>query len=131
MNTTTPIIGEGTRILHYLIDTTLICIFSYLLYRWWNFYVFYWGFEAYRYSYFFIGFTWVYTFVFECLFLRTPAKIITGTKVQSESGRRPNLIQFIIRATIRTLPISMFGIAWNDKPLHDTFSKTVLVKAKA
>ena len=56
---------------------------------------------------------------------------MTGTKVVSIDGGRPNIGQFIIRATVRTTMISMFGLAWNDQPLHDTFSKTVLVKSKA
>lgn len=55
--------------------------------------------------------------------------MITGTKVLSISGKRPNILQFLIRATIRTTLVSMFGLAWNDQPLHDTFSRTVLVKA--
>ncbi len=56
---------------------------------------------------------------------------MTGTKVVSTNGGRPNIGQFLIRATVRTTMISMFGLAWNDQPLHDTFSKTVLVKTKA
>ena len=131
MNTTTPTIGEGSRILHFLIDTILIYIVSFIIYRWWTFYVFFWGFTPIRYGYFFFAFTWVYTFLFECIFLQTPAKMMTGTKVVSTNGGRPNIGQFLIRATVRTTMISMFGLAWNDQPLHDTFSKTVLVKTKA
>ncbi len=129
MNPTTPTIGEGNRILHFLIDTILIFILSFFIYKWYNFYVFYWAFKPIRYGYFFFAFTWVYTFLFEFLFLRTPGKMFTGTKVMSISGKRPNILQCLIRATIRTTLVSMFGLAWNDQPLHDTFSKTVLVKA--
>ncbi len=129
MNPTTPTIGEGNRIIHFLIDTILIFILSFLIYKWYNFYVYFWGFKPIRYGYFFFAFTWVYTFLFEFIFLRTPGKMFTGTKVMSTSGKRPNILQFLIRATIRTTLVSMFGLAWNDQPLHDTFSKTVLVKA--
>jgi uncharacterized RDD family membrane protein YckC len=91
--------------------------------------VYFWAFKPIRYGYFFFAFTWVYTFLFEFIFLRTPGKMFTGTKVMSTNGKRPNILQFLIRATIRTTLVSMFGLAWNDQPLHDTFSKTVLVKA--
>jgi hypothetical protein len=47
--------------------------------------------------------------------------------VVSENGSRPNIAQFFVRACIRTTIISFFGLAWNDKPLHDTLSKTKLV----
>ncbi|MEI6189959.1 MAG: RDD family protein [Chitinophagia bacterium] len=128
MNPTTPPIGEGSRILHFLIDTILITFLAYFLYKWYDFYVFYWDFKPFQYGYFFFGFTWVYTFLFEWIFLQTPAKMITGTKVVSYDGKRPNIGQFLIRATLRTTIISMFGLAWNDQPFHDTFSKTRLIK---
>lgn len=64
------------------------------------------------------------------IFLRTPAKWISGTKIVSEDGSRPNIAQFFIRASIRTLIISFFGLAWNGKPLHDSFSKTKLVSSE-
>jgi hypothetical protein len=41
--------------------------------------------------------------------------------------KRPNIFQFLIRATLRTSLVTMVGLAWNDQPLHDTFSKTVLI----
>ena len=72
---------------------------------------------------------WLYAFLFEFIFLRTPAKWLTGTKVVSENGGRPNIFQFFIRATLRTTIVSMFGLAWNGQPLHDTFSKTKLIYA--
>ncbi|MCX6211446.1 MAG: RDD family protein [Bacteroidetes bacterium] len=127
MNPTTPTIGDGTRILHFLVDTLLITLIAYLVYGWWNFYVMYWNFTPIRFGPFFFGSMWVYVFLFEFIFLRTPAKWLTGTKVVSEKGGRPNIFQFFIRATLRTTIVSMFGLAWNGQPLHDTFSKTKLV----
>ena len=131
MNPTSSTIGEGTRIFHFLIDTILIFILSYFMYKWYNFYAFYGYFTPYRYGYFFFVTTFLYTLFFELLFLQTPAKMLTGTKVVSLSGARPNLWQFLVRAIIRTTIISMFGLAWNDKPLHDTFSSTILMNKKA
>lgn len=127
MQSTPQTIGEGTRILHFLVDTILVIILSFAFYKWYNFYVFFWGYPPIRYGLFFFIVYWFYIFLFEIFFLRTPAKWITKTKVQSWTGKRPGLLQFLIRASIRTTLISMFGLAWNDKPFHDTFSKTGLV----
>jgi hypothetical protein len=66
----------------------------------------------------------------ELLFCQTVAKMLTKTKVVAEDGKRPNPFQFFIRALFRTTLITMFGMAWNDKPLHDTFSKTKLVTTR-
>jgi uncharacterized RDD family membrane protein YckC len=64
----------------------------------------------------------------EFVFCQTIAKIITKTKVISENGKRPHILQFFIRALLRTSLVTMFGMAWNDKPFHDSFSKTMLVR---
>jgi uncharacterized RDD family membrane protein YckC len=127
MNQTTPTIGEGTRIMHFFLDTIFIFILSYLIYEWYNFNVIYWGYLPFRFGYFFFATTLAYTFLFELLFCRTPAKMITKTKVVSVNGKRPNIFQFLIRSIVRTSLVTMFGLAWNDKPLHDTFSNTKLV----
>jgi hypothetical protein len=56
--------------------------------------------------------------------------MLTKIKVVTTNGKRPNIIQFFIRATLRTSLVTMFGMAWNDQPLHDTFSKTILVSTR-
>jgi uncharacterized RDD family membrane protein YckC len=127
MNPTKQTIGEGTRIMNFFLDTLFICFLSYFIYRWYNFYAYYGYFKPVRYGYFFFATTWVYTFLFELLFCRTIAKMISKTKVVSTNGKRPNIFQFLIRATLRTSLVTMVGLAWNDQPLHDTFSKTVLI----
>jgi uncharacterized RDD family membrane protein YckC len=129
MNPTTPTIGDGTRILHFLVDTILIAFIAYSIYGWWNFHVMYWNYTPIQYGAFFFATMWAYVFLFEFIFLRTPAKWFTGTKVVAEKGGRPNIFQFLIRATIHSTIISMFGLAWNGQPWHDTFSKTKLVYA--
>ena len=130
MNPTSTRIGEGTRIMHFFLDTFFCFLLSYLLYQWYNFHVIYWNYTPYRYGYFFFATILVYTFLFEFVFCQTPAKMITRTKVVSANGKRPNIIQFLIRAILRTSLITMFGMAWNDKPLHDTFSSTHLVSTR-
>ncbi len=130
MNPTTPTIGEGTRIMQFFLDTLIICFLSYFIYKWYNFYAFYGYFKPFRYGYFFFAVTWAYTFLFELLFCRTIAKMLTKTKVISTSGKRPTIFQFFVRATLRTSLVTMFGMAWNEQPLHDTFSKTTLVSTR-
>jgi uncharacterized RDD family membrane protein YckC len=130
MNPTKQTIGEGTRIMNFLLDTIFICFLSYFIYKWYNFYAYYGYFKPVRYGYFFFATTWVYTFLFELLFCRTIAKMISKTKVISTNGKRPNIFQFLIRATLRTSLVTMVGLAWNDQPLHDTFSKTLLVSTR-
>ncbi len=127
MQLTNQIQGEGTRIAHFFLDTILIFIGCFFLYRWYNFNVFFYGFPPVRFGEFFFAFYLVYIFLFEFIFQRTPAKWMTKTKVVTMEGRRPAVWQFVIRALIRTSLVSMFGLAWNGKPLHDTFSKTTLV----
>ena len=127
MQPTNQIQGEGTRIAHFFLDTLFIFICSFIAYRWNNFNVFFYGFRPIRFGEFFFLFYLAYIFLFEFLFQRTPAKWMTKTKVVTLDGRRPALWQFIIRALVRTSMVSMFGLAWNGKPLHDSFSKTFLV----
>jgi uncharacterized RDD family membrane protein YckC len=127
MQPTNQIQGEGTRIAHFFLDTLFIFIGSFIAYRWYNFNVFFYGFRPIRFGEFFFLFYLAYIFLFEFLFQRTPAKWMTKTKVVTLDGRRPAIWQFIIRALVRTSLVSMFGLAWNGKPLHDTFSKTILV----
>lgn len=130
MQPTNQIQGEGTRIAHFFLDTLFIFIGSFVLYRWYNFNVFFYGFPPIRFGEFFFLFYVSYCFMFELFFQRTPAKWITRTKVVTLEGSRPALWQFIIRALVRTSLVSMFGLAWNGKPLHDTFSKTILVSTE-
>lgn len=130
MQPTNQIQGEGTRIAHFFLDTLFIFIGSFILYRWYNFNVFFYGFRPIRFGAFFFLFYLVYIFLFELFFQRTPAKWMTKTKVVTLDGRRPAIWQFIIRALIRTSMVSMFGLAWNGKPFHDTFSRTILVSTE-
>ena len=130
MNPTSPTIGDGTRILHFFIDTLLIFILGFFLYQWYNFYAFYWGYYPIRFGAFFFMTMFGYGFLWELFFSSTPAKWITHTKVVALDGKRPSIFQFFIRACIRTTIVSFFGLAWNGQPLHDTLSKTKLVSTE-
>ena len=63
MNPTTPTIGDGTRILHFLVDTILIAFIAYSIYGWWNFHVMYWNYTPIQYGAFFFATMWAYVFL--------------------------------------------------------------------
>lgn len=72
----------------------------------------------------------VFLFILECLMKgRTIGKIITGTKVVTEDGEKPNLNTLLKRNLVRLVPMDQFSffleIGW-----HDRWSKTRVVKAK-
>jgi uncharacterized RDD family membrane protein YckC len=121
-------VGDGTRILNFLIDTGIVFTLSYFAYKWWNWYVLYWGYEPYKFWWFFAGVLVVYYFLFEVLFLRTPAKWFSYTKVVNTAGKRPSVIAIFIRTIVRLTVIDLFFIPFLGKPLHDYLSKTQLVE---
>ncbi len=68
-------VGDGTRVLNFLVDTILYWILAVLLYKWWNFHVLYWGYMHLNFGWFFFGSLFIYYFIFELLFAKTPAKV--------------------------------------------------------
>jgi uncharacterized RDD family membrane protein YckC len=127
MNAANATIGDGTRILHFIVDTFLVFMLAYWLHGIWNFYVMYWNFTPLAFGPFFFATMWVYIFLFEFIFQRTPAKWLTGTKVVTVGGTRPSIFHILLRTSIHCTIFSMFGLAWNGQPFHDTFSKTKLI----
>ena len=49
-------LGDGTRVLNFLVDTLLYWILAILLYKWWNFHVLYWGYMHLNFGWFFFVF---------------------------------------------------------------------------
>ncbi|TDH27805.1 hypothetical protein EXU57_04865 [Segetibacter sp. 3557_3] len=119
--------GFGARVMNCLLDTLIIFAVSYGLKEWYNFYVFYWGYTGYPYYYFFWGTMMVYYFLFELIFLRSPAKWLSLTKVVSLKGKRPSVIQIFFRSLLRLTIIDAFFIPFFDRPLHDVLTKTRVV----
>lgn len=73
---------------------------------------------------------WVlYYIVFEGILGRTIAKYITGTRVVTEEGEKPNFNQIIKRSLSRLVPFEVFSfsgkfpVGW-----HDRWSKTRVVR---
>lgn len=123
-------VGTGTRVLDFLTDTILIFILSKLFSEWYDFHVMYWNYKALPpYTFFFCTMV-VYYFLFELIFTRTPGKWITISKVTNKDGKRPNILQILIRSLVRLIVIDCFFIPFLDgNTLHDYLSKTRVVEA--
>ncbi|TAH13287.1 MAG: hypothetical protein EAZ12_01705 [Sphingobacteriia bacterium] len=121
-------VGDGTRALNFFIDTVLITILAMLLRRWWNFYVMYWGYPPINFGWFFFGTTWLYYFLFESIFAKSPAKWLTQTKVVTLSDRKPSFFIIFWRSLLRITVIDLFFGPFLDGPLHDYASKTKVVE---
>jgi uncharacterized RDD family membrane protein YckC len=121
--------GVGTRVMNFLVDTTLIFFISYGLYKWWLFYVQYWGQPFVSFYMFFYCTVFVYYFLFELIAVRTPGKYITMTKVVTIDNKRPGLLAIFLRSILRLTLIDPFFIGLWEKPLHDKLSKTEVVEA--
>jgi len=127
-------VGDGTRVLHFLVDTLLFWILAVLLYKWWNFHVLYWGYIHLNFGWFFFGSQFIYYFIFELLFAKTPAKWLTASRVvsaKSEPGKfiKPSLGQICIRSLSRLIIIDPFFIPFLGTTLHDYLSGTMVVES--
>lgn len=69
----------------------------------------------------------LYYFVFELLFGRTPGKYQTRTKVLNKEGNTPTLLQLIIRTLSRFISI-FSGISDDERAIHDQLSNTFVIK---
>jgi hypothetical protein len=127
-------VGDGTRVLNFLVDTLLYWILAVLLYKWWNFHVLYWGYMHLNFGWFFFGSLFIYYFIFELLFAKTPAKWLTGSVVRSKESTASNPIkagvgQIFIRSLVRITLIDPFFIPFLGETLHDYLSGTMVVES--
>jgi hypothetical protein len=127
-------VGDGTRVLHFLVDTLLFWILAVLLYKWWNFHVLYWGYMHLNFGWFFFGSQFIYYFIFELLFAKTPAKWLTASKVVSSKSTKDvtvkaSLGQIFIRSLSRLIIIDPFFIPFLGTTLHDYLSGTMVVES--
>jgi uncharacterized RDD family membrane protein YckC len=121
-------VGDGTRILNFLVDTLIIFALAYFAAKGWNWYVRYWGYPFYNFGWFFFGMIFVYYTFFESIFGRTPGKWLSYSKVVNAKGRKPFFGWIIIRSLARITVIDLFFIPFLGKPLHDYLSKTMVVE---
>jgi uncharacterized RDD family membrane protein YckC len=122
-------VGVGSRVINFLVDTIIVALIAYGLYKWNNFYVYYWQHKFYPFWMFFYPMIFVYYTVFETIFSRSTGKWISMSKVTNINGERPAFYQVLLRSLLRLTFIDMFFIPIFDRPLHDQLSKTRVVEA--
>ncbi|MCW3081399.1 RDD family protein [Segetibacter sp.] len=122
-------VGIGSRVINFVVDTILIALIAYALYKWNNFYVYYWQHKFYPFYLFFYPMVFVYYTIFETIAGRSPGKLLSITRVRNLKGERPAFYQVLLRSLLRLTFIDMFFIIIFDRPLHDQLSKTRVVEA--
>ena len=69
----------------------------------------------------------LYYFIFELAFSRTPGKILTGTKVIDENEKKPSFKTILIRSVCRLIPFDNFSFLVAERGWHDSISKTDVI----
>ncbi|TAE61267.1 MAG: hypothetical protein EAY68_09915 [Bacteroidetes bacterium] len=118
--------GIGTRVLNGLIDTILVFILAFILYKWYSFYVFYYRWYGRPFYIFFYLSMFLYYFVAELAFGRTVGKLVTLTQVVNKQGASASFLQILARSILRLTLIYPFSIPFLQVPLHDYLTKTRL-----
>lgn len=122
-------VGDGTRILNFLIDGFLLSLLSYAAFKYWNFYVVYWHFKPINFWWFVAAVLFLYYSFFEIIWARTPGKWFSGSKVVNQLGNPPTVWQVFGRSLLRLILIDFFFNAFWGKPLHDKLTRTEVVEA--
>lgn len=120
-------VGIGTRVMNFLVDTTIIFIITYIVYKIWSFNVFYYKLPYYPIYYFMALIMVLYYLILESINGRTPGKKLTRSMVVNKDGNRPTFLQLVFRSLIRVTVIDCFFIPFLNMPLHDYLSKTYVV----
>jgi uncharacterized RDD family membrane protein YckC len=123
-------VGEGTRILNFLIDTLIVFILAFGFNKFWMFQVKYWGYPYLNFGWIFFGMMLVYYSFFEAIFQRTPAKWFSYTKVVNKQGTRAAVWRILLRSLARITIIDLFFIPLLGNPLHDWVSGTEVVSSE-
>jgi uncharacterized RDD family membrane protein YckC len=122
-------VGIGSRVINFLVDTLVIFLIAYIAAKINKYYAFQQRVRYINFGYIYFSSLFFYYFLLEVLFARTLGKIASFTKVVNNEGKRPNILQILIRSLVRLTIIDMFFIPFlNDKTLHDYFSKTNVVE---
>jgi uncharacterized RDD family membrane protein YckC len=122
-------VGDGTRILNFLVDGFLVFLLSYAAFKYWNFYVVYWHFKTINFWWFVGLVLFVYYSFFEIIWARTPGKWASSSKVVDRDGKKPTVLQILGRSVLRLIVIDFFFNAFWGKPLHDKLTSTEVVEA--
>lgn len=123
------IVGFGTRVLNFLVDVIFVFAIAYLLQKVWDWYVVFYEFTPYNFGETFGLVVFIYYFLFELIFARTPGKWFSKSKVVTKTGTKPGVWPVFVRSIVRLTIIDVFFIPFLDMPLHDYLSKTRIIEA--
>lgn len=121
-------VGIGTRVINFLVDTIVVFTIAYIATKINKYYAFQHRMVYVNFGYVFFTSLFVYYFVCEALFARTLGKLASYSKVVNNEGKRPSILQVLIRSAIRLTVVDMFFIPFLDKTLHDYCSSTNIVE---
>jgi uncharacterized RDD family membrane protein YckC len=121
-------VGIGTRVINFLTDTAIISLIAFILSKVWFFYVVYWSYSDINPLWIFAAVLFIYYFIFESIWARTPGKWLSYTKVVDKKGLKPNFGKIFLRSIVRLTVIDCFFIPFLNKTLHDFVSKTEVVE---
>ena len=121
-------VGIGTRVINFIADTLIVVILSFIANKVWDFYVIYWGYLYINPLLSFGALLFIYYFIFELFWAKTPGKWLSYTKVVDKKGLKPGFIQIFLRSIVRLTIIDCFFIPFLNKPLHDYVSNTEVVE---
>lgn len=121
-------VGDGTRILNFIIDSILIFLLAFGAFQYWNFYVVNWHFTPVNFWWFIAGMLFIYYFLWEGFTGRSPGKWLSASKVVNAKGEKPSLGWVLVRTLLRLIVVDFFFNAILGMPLHDYLSKTTVVE---
>jgi len=121
-------VGVGTRVINFVVDTIVVFLLSYGLYKWWTFYVIYWQYKYFQYYKVFYFTLFVYYTILEAISTRSVGKLVTMTKVTTTAGKRPAFYRILLRSLLRLTLIDAFFIPFIGRALHDQLSGTRVVE---
>lgn len=121
-------VGIGTRVLNFFIDTLIVSLISFVLYKVWSFYVVYWSYPYVNPLWLFSGVLFIYYFFFELIWARTPGKWLSYTRVVDKKGLKPGFSKIFLRSIVRLTVIDCFFFPFLNKTLHDFVSNTEVVE---
>lgn len=122
------VVGVGTRVLNFLVDTTIILILSYILNKVNTFYVSFWHFRGFAFWKIFSVVLVIYYLLGEGMFGKTLGKKFTYTVIVKKDGSKASFGQIFIRSIVRLIPIDFMLIPFTDRTLHDIASNTYVIE---
>ncbi len=116
-------IDQKTRFINFIVDTMvyflLIIIISFLLGEW---------ALDYRVRFILISLYFWYYLIMEATLGQTVGKFITKTKVVNKDLSKPSFIRVLLRTVSRFIPIDVFSYLFGEQGIHDSISRTQLIK---